>query len=245
MKIAIPTSRRVTLLACLLLAWAPCLALAAERTATLVVDDTELVVPVPDGYVQASIELPAWIAQMRALTTPGSPQPIETLMSATCVDDADAGAYCRTAYDLQVSRRRFDPAMWSVMRPQLVELVQKQSKALIDRAMAQRDARLRELEIESEATLESTTAIIMLAPDDLRGVRFRLPTPAVIKEEGVEVRQWRFGGQVMLRGRLFSVIVTRELAEGEDAEAVAKAMEAELDAFVQRLYALNPMYATH
>lgn len=235
---------RALLLIVLLSTLLPALALAAERTATVAVDDIDVVMPLPDGYLQASVDVPEWLAYVRSATPPAFPRPVEALIVAACLEGASPNVYCRTAYDLQVSPKRVTPETWPVMRNLLSRAMAEQSQAVLDAAMAERNAHMREVERPVDATLDTRASVILLAPEDTRGVRYRLRSPGVLKDEGGEVRQWRFGAQVVLHGRPFSVIVTRELAPGEDAEAVAKAMEVELDAFLQRLYALNPMYAT-
>lgn len=220
----------------------PSLAMSAERTGLVVADGIELTVPLPDGYVQSSVDVPDWLARMQEITPRSFPRPVESLLAVECLDVEDVSAYCRTAYDISYAPRRFTAASWPATRAMLVEAIQERSSEVIDLAISRRKEHQAQLGIKAELTLDTKAPVVLLAPDDLRGVRFRLGEVAVIREGEFEVRLWRFGGQMMVRGRLFNVTVSRELAEEDDAEAVAAEMEAELDAFLIRLYALNPMY---
>jgi hypothetical protein len=231
-----------TLAATLLLM--PALGLAAERTGKVMVGDIELTVPVPDGYVQASLDMPHWLDELKAAVIPGTPMAVEALVAPECIsEESGEGVYCVTSYEIFVTQRPFSSLLWPKVRPQILDELERNSAEMLRRVHEARVERNQQMGVKDEFSLDTEAPIVMLAPEDMRSIRFRLRAPLEIESDGQRIRQWRFGGQFMLHGKLFSVSVVRNLPADADDQAVVKVMEAELEAFARELYALNPMHA--
>lgn len=228
-----------TLLLLIPLAWPLA---AAERTGKVMAGTREVVVLLPDGYIQSSVDAPDWLEVLRTAAAREEPIPFEAVVAAECMIDGDAfNPYCRTAYELKIHRDQFvTEATWPAARKSAIDAMSKDTERMLRIAMERKQARNREIGRNLNAPVDATSQVILLPSDDLRSVRFRLSQPVVMTEDGGKVKQWRFGGLVFLNGQLFNVAVARAFPmDGDDAAVVAE-MEGELDAFLQALYRLNP-----
>lgn len=220
----------------------PTLGLAAERTGTVMAGAREVVVLLPDGYIQSSVDAPDWLEVLRTAAAREEPIPFEAVVAAECMVDGDAfNPYCRTAYELKIHRdQRLTEVTWPAVRQSAIEAMSEDSERMLRIAMERKQARNREIGQNLNVPVEATSQVILLPADDPHSVRFRLSQPVVMTEDGGKVKQWRFGGLVFLNGQLFNVAVARAFPmDGDDAAVVAE-MERELDAFLHALYRLNP-----
>lgn len=239
-----PMARRIRPIIAAALLLIPALGIAAERVGKAMAGDIELSMPIPERYVQASLDMPELLEELRHIAIPGLPRPVDVLVAPECTSEQpEAGLYCLTSYEIFVSQSPFDSRRWPDMRSQLMTMLERESEGMLRTASEVRAERNKELGLGVALTIDAESPVIVLAPKDTRSVRFRLRTPLEADVEGERVRQWRFGGQFVLHGKLFNVMVVRNLPAGSDDEAIAKEMEAQLDAFARQLYALNPMHA--
>ena len=226
----------------LLLMSLACPAVAAERTGTVMAGTREVVVLLPDGYIQSSVDAPDWLEVLRTAAAREEPIPFEAVVAAECMIDGDAfNPYCRTAYELKIHQDQFvTEANWPAARKSAIEAMSGDSERMLRIAMERKQARNREIGQNVNVPVDARSQVILLPSDDPRSVRFRLSQPVVMTEDGGNVKQWRFGGLVFLNGQLFNVAVARAFPmDGDDAAVVAE-MEGELDAFLRALYRLNP-----
>ena len=237
-----PMARRIRPVIAAALLLIPALGIAAERTGKFMAGTREVVVLLPDGYIQSSVDAPDWLEVLRTAAPREEPIPVEAVVAAECMVDGDAfNPYCRTGYELKIHQDQpFTEATWPVARQVAIEALSADTERVLRAAMERKQARNREIGQNLNVPVDATSQVILLPSDDLRSVRFRLSQPVVMTEDGGKVKQWRFGGLVFLDGQLFNVAVARAFPmDGDDAAVVAE-MEGEFDAFLQALYRLNP-----
>ena len=217
---------------------------SAERTGKADVGDVEVVLPLPPDYIQATLDLPAYLRALEKQAA-GHGRLIDVLIAAECIGrDIPFGPMCLTTYELYRMPDVGVPLQqWPALRRGLMTMMAGDTSAIrADVLEAKRrnpNIQPRDVEV-SEDTRE---AMQLLAVDDPRSVRFRTRSPAHIADRvDGERLQWRFGATFPMHGQVFNVTITREFAVGADSAAIVAEMEAELDAFLIRLYALNPMY---
>lgn len=234
------TRLRPLLAAALLLV--PALGLADERTGVIDARGTRVELPLPEGYVQASLDMPEWVALSQTFAPPQA-RVEEVVLHAECFSDPDA-MFCPAAYEVMSLPATLPRAKWRALRSEMIEQLGGDTRAMQERAIERSRERFEEGTGGSARFSRDTSAnVVLVALDDPRSVRFYLPAPGRIEAEGVKAEQLRVVAQFVVEGQLMIVAISRDFPEGKATPEAHQALVAELDAFLARLYALNPEYA--
>lgn len=213
--------------------------LATDRTAVVEVDGTAIVIPVPEGYGQVSVE---WPGRMRGADDDARrpTRHVETLVSNGCMRVVSPLG-CPTAYVLRVFPGTMSSSRWPAYRESLIALSLAEREKSLAEVQQSLEQRPEAVSGRRQVTLDQSQAGVLFGEDDPRSVRLRLVSPNVVRTPDGENRQWSFGAMTLLRGRVFNVKVQRDFPVDQDPERIRMEMEAELEAFMSRLYTLNPM----
>lgn len=228
-------SLRVLLTAALLL---PALGLAAERTGVIDARGTRIEVPLPDEYVQSSLDMPEWMELARSLAPKGATVE-EVLVHAECMSDPDT-LFCPPSYEILSLPIRVTEAEWRELRVQMIETFTGDTRELQESALRRAQEQLKAENNEAAFTRDTSSRAVLVARDDPRSVRFYFNAPGRVEGNGVVVEQVRVVAQFAIQGQLMVVAVSREVPEGEATPEVYAAVADELNRFMDALLALNP-----
>lgn len=232
-------TRTLVLAAALLLA--PFTAHAAERTGVIDVRDMRVVLPLPEGYVQSTLDMPEWVELARRLAARGA-RVEEVLIEAECMSDPDT-LFCPPSYEVMSLPARLTKDEWVKLRAEMIQTLGGDTRALQDQAIA-RAQRTTERELGGASfSRPSGSKMVLVALDDPRSVRFYMPAPGRIENGDLVAEQLRVVAQFPLEGQLMMVAVSRDFPEGQATPEAHQELVALLDAFMTRLYALNPPLA--
>lgn len=214
---------------------------AADRTGVIDARGTRVVVPLPEGYVQASVDMPEWVEAGQALVAPGVT--VEDIMvDADCVPDA-LGPSCGSSYEVMSLPATMTPMQWREVRAQVIEQLGGDTRELQQAVIEGARERLQDFDDGVKFTRAPTSRVVLVALDDPRSVRFYVPAPASLEIRGVEMDQLRVVAQFVVDGQFMMVAVSREFPAGQGTPEAHLGLVEELDAFMTRLYALNPSLA--
>ncbi len=228
-------SLRVLLTAALLL---PALGLAAERTGVIDARGTRIEVPLPDEYVQSSLDMPEWMELARSLAPKGATVE-EVLVHAECMSDPET-LFCPPSYEILSLPIRVTEAEWRELRVQMIETFTGDTRELQESALRRAQEQLKAENNEAAFTRDTSSRAVLVARDDPRSVRFYFNAPGRVEGNGVVVEQVRVVAQFAIQGQLMVVAVSREVPEGEATPEVYAAVADELNRFMDALLALNP-----
>lgn len=228
-------SLRVLLTAALLL---PALGLAAERTGVIDARGTRIEVPLPDEYVQSSLDMPEWMELATSLAPKGATVE-EVLVHAECMSDPET-LFCPPSYEILSLPIRVTEAEWRELRVQMIETFTGDTRELQESALRRAQEQLKAENNEAAFTRDTSSRAVLVARDDPRSVRFYFNAPGRVEGNGVVVEQVRVVAQFAIQGQLMVVAVSREVPEGEATPEVYAAVADELNRFMDALLALNP-----
>ena len=225
-----------TLAATLLLM--PALGLAAERTGVIDVRGTRVELPVPEGYVQASIDMPEWITLSQSVAPAGA-RAEEVLLQAECASDPDA-LFCPATIEVLSLPAKLTREQWRSVRAEMIEQLGGDTRAMQEAALDRARKKVEEQGVTF--TRDTSAKAVLVALDDVRSVRFYLPAPGRYDADGVTLEQLRVVAQLVIEGQMMFVAISRDFPAGEGTPEAHQALVAQLDEFLTDLYALNPEY---
>lgn len=230
-------SRALQFLAAALLL-APSLGLAADRTGVIDVRGTRVELPLPEGYVQASLDMPEWIALSQSVAPTGA-RSEEVLLQAECASDPDT-LFCPATFEIMSLPAKLSREQWRELRKEMIAQLGGDTRAMQEAAL---DRARKKVEDQGVSFSRDTSAkAVLVAPDDVRSVRFYLPAPGRYQSNGVVVEQLRVVAQLVIDGQLMFVAISRDFPKGEATPEEHQVLVALLDDFLTRLYALNAEY---
>ena len=216
----------------------PALGLAAERTGVIDARGTRIQVPIPDAYVQSSLDMPEWLDLARTLAPRGTTAE-EVLVHAECMSDPDT-LYCPSSYEIVSLPMKVDEEEWRELRVQLVEALTGDTREMQETALRRSRDRLQSENNDASFTRDTSSRVVMVAPDDQRSVRFYFNSPGRLEGNGVSADQVRVAAQFAVEGQMMIVAVSREVPAGEATPELYAEVVDELNRFMDRLFALNP-----
>ena len=217
---------------------APAIGLAAERTGIIDARGTRIELPIPDEYVQSSLDMPEWIELAKTLAPKGATVE-DVLVHAECMSDPET-LFCPPSYELLSMPLKVNEAEWRELRVQLIEALTGDTRAMQEMALKRAQDRLKAESTDAEFTRDTSSRVVLVRSDDPRSVRFYFNAPGRIEGNGVVVEQVRVAAQFAIQGQLMILAVSREVPEGEATPEVYAAVADELNRFMDRLLALNP-----
>ena len=216
----------------------PSIGLAAERTGVIDARGTRIEVPLPDEYVQSSLDMPEWIELAKTLVPKGATVE-DVLVHAECMSDPET-LFCPSSYEIMSLPLRTTEAEWRELRVQLIEALTGDTREMQEVALKRAQDRLKAENNEAEFTRDTSSRVVLVARDDPRSVRFYFNSPGRVEGNGVVVEQVRVAAQFAIQGQVMVLAVSREVPEGEATPEVYAAVADELNRFMDRLLALNP-----
>lgn len=229
------------LAACAALLLAPLIATAGERTGVIDVRGKRVELPLPDGYVQASLDMPEWLELAKSFA-PARSTVEEVVLHAECMSDPDE-LYCPAAFEFVSLPMRVTPAQWRVLRETMLKELAGDTSEMQAKAMQRSQEKLDAYGEDADVkfTRAATPRVVVVAADDPRTVRFYLPAPGRIEADGAVAEQLRVVAQMAVDGQVLLISITRDFPEGKATPEAHRALVDELDAYLTGLFARNTM----
>lgn len=231
--------KRQLAIAALLLA--PLIATAAERTGVIDVRGKRVEIPLADGYVQATLDMPEWVELSKSFA-PSRATVEEVVLHAECMSDPDQ-LYCPPGFEMFSLPLRVTPVEWRVMRETMLKELAGDTSEVQAAAIQRSQEKLEAISDGGDVSFSrpATPKVVVVAADDPRSVRFYLPAPGRIESGGVVAEQLRVAAQVAIDGQVLLIAISQEFPEGKATPEAHQALVKQLDVFLNGLYALNPM----
>lgn len=207
----------------------------------LKVRGTGVVIPIPEGYARASIDRPELIhrAQTIHAVRDGA---IEVLLPAGC-PLSKPGRSCPATFELVVLPERVTAKEWPLFRKELIREIREDERLLQRKETADAMKRAEEEMPSVDVFMDKTKPMILVHEDDPQSVRARFERPFLVTSGEVRVEVLQMFIRLPVRGHFMVLYAMHVYPYGKvDEDAVAR-LDAEADAFLSDLHALNPMYA--
>ena len=204
----------------------------------LSVEDTRVALPLPKGLKRASIHDPAAIQRMRKVhgLTNGV---VELLFDPECTINT-AERQCPAAFELVLVPDRISDQEWPSVRAAMLADIRGNDRLLQREETAQAEKRVEAEMPGLRMFTDKTAAMVLMHEDDPRSVRARLQRPMLITQGEARFEIVQIHIQLQVRGRYMGVYAMHLYPYGQVDEDAVERLDAEADAFLTDLYALNP-----
>lgn len=211
---------------------------ASSDVFELSVEETRVAIPLPTGLKRGSIHDPDAIQRMRRVhgVTNGV---VEFLVDPECTINTPERE-CPAGFELVLTPDRISDQEWPLIRKAMIADVRGN-----DRLLQREEAAEAEKRVEAEMPglrmfTDKTAAMVLMREDDPRSVRARLQRPMVITAGEARFEMVQINIRLQVRGRYMGVYAMHLYPHGQVYEDAVERLDAEADAFLAELYALNP-----
>lgn len=204
----------------------------------LKVDATRLVIPLPEGLARASIEQPEMVRQARAIH--GIPNGvIEVLLPLGC-PLSKPERKCPATFELVVLPERITGEEWPQFRKAFIREI-REDERLLQRKQTADAMKRAEAEVPGvDVFMDKSRPMVLVREDDPRSVRARFERPILVTVGEARVEMVQMFVRLPVRGQFMAVYAMHMYPYGKVDERAVQRLDAEVDAFLTDLYALNP-----